>query len=120
MITYDELAAGLEDAWLMAGLHDHLVAGGRQLAHARRHEADAVLVDLDFLRTADLHLDPLQPRSWRCVLPAAAGRTRDYPLRIPAMATAQDSPRLVTHPAALAQAFDLQRRAFAADPRTNR
>ena len=26
MITYDELAAGLEDAWLMAGLHDHLLA----------------------------------------------------------------------------------------------
>ena len=26
MITYDELATGLEDAWLMAGLHDHLLA----------------------------------------------------------------------------------------------
>lgn len=26
MITYDELAAGLEDAWLMAGLHEHLLA----------------------------------------------------------------------------------------------
>lgn len=26
MITYDEIAAGLEDAWLMAGLHDHLLA----------------------------------------------------------------------------------------------
>ena len=26
MITYDELAAGLEDAWLLAGLHDHLLA----------------------------------------------------------------------------------------------
>ncbi len=25
MITYDELAAGLEDAWLMAGLHEHLI-----------------------------------------------------------------------------------------------
>lgn len=25
MITYDELAAGLEDAWLLAGLHDHLL-----------------------------------------------------------------------------------------------
>ena len=25
MITYDELAAGLEDAWVMAGLHDHLL-----------------------------------------------------------------------------------------------
>ena len=25
MITYDELAAGLEDAWLMAGLHEHLL-----------------------------------------------------------------------------------------------
>jgi hypothetical protein len=26
VITYDELAAGLEDAWLMAGLHEHLLA----------------------------------------------------------------------------------------------
>lgn len=26
MITYEELAAGLEDAWLMAGLHEHLFA----------------------------------------------------------------------------------------------
>ena len=26
MITYDELAAGLEDAWMMAGLHEHLLA----------------------------------------------------------------------------------------------
>ncbi|HEX9441873.1 MAG TPA: hypothetical protein VF909_19455, partial [Roseiflexaceae bacterium] len=26
MITYDELAAGLEDAWMLAGLHDHLLA----------------------------------------------------------------------------------------------
>ncbi len=26
MITYDELASGLEDAWLLAGLHDHLLA----------------------------------------------------------------------------------------------
>lgn len=25
MITYDELAAGLEDAWLIAGMHDHLL-----------------------------------------------------------------------------------------------
>lgn len=25
MITYDELAVGLEDAWLMAGLHEHLL-----------------------------------------------------------------------------------------------
>lgn len=25
MITYDEVAAGLEEAWLMAGLHEHLV-----------------------------------------------------------------------------------------------
>jgi hypothetical protein len=25
VITYDELAAGLEDAWLMAGLHDHSI-----------------------------------------------------------------------------------------------
>lgn len=25
MIIYDELAAGLEDAWLMAGLHEHLL-----------------------------------------------------------------------------------------------
>jgi hypothetical protein len=26
VISYDELAAGLEDAWLLAGLHDHLLA----------------------------------------------------------------------------------------------
>src|SRR5215213_4562229 len=26
VITYDELAAGLEDAWLLASLHDHLLA----------------------------------------------------------------------------------------------
>jgi hypothetical protein len=25
VITYDELAAGLEDAWVLAGLHDHLL-----------------------------------------------------------------------------------------------
>jgi hypothetical protein len=25
VITYDELAAGLEDAWVIAGLHDHLI-----------------------------------------------------------------------------------------------
>jgi hypothetical protein len=25
LITYDELAAGLEDAWVLAGLHDHLL-----------------------------------------------------------------------------------------------
>jgi aldehyde dehydrogenase (NAD+)/coniferyl-aldehyde dehydrogenase len=54
---------------------------------------------------------------------AAAGRVhggdgtgRDYPLKIPSMATAQDSARLATHPAQLAQALELQRRAFNADP----
>ena len=26
LITYEELATGLEDAWLMAGLHEHLLA----------------------------------------------------------------------------------------------
>jgi len=26
VISYDELAAGLEDAWMMAGLHEHLLA----------------------------------------------------------------------------------------------
>jgi len=26
VITYEELASGLEDAWLLAGLHDHLIA----------------------------------------------------------------------------------------------
>ena len=26
MITYEELASGLEDAWLLAGLHDHMMA----------------------------------------------------------------------------------------------
>ena len=30
MITYDELAAGLEDAWILAGLHDHLLVESMQ------------------------------------------------------------------------------------------
>ena len=32
MITYEELAAGLEDAWLMAGLHEHLFAESGMVA----------------------------------------------------------------------------------------
>ncbi len=51
--------------------------------------------------------------------PASRGRggTRsDYPLRIPSMATAYDPARLVTHPAQLTQALELQRRSFGADP----
>ena len=47
--------------------------------------------------------------------PAVAGGTGNYPLRIPAMATAHDSSRL-NHPASLAQTLETQRRAFAADP----
>ena len=46
---------------------------------------------------------------------AAAAAERDYPLKIPSMATAQEPARLATHPAQLAQALELQRRAFAAD-----
>jgi hypothetical protein len=30
VITYDELAAGLEDAWILAGLHDHLLVESMQ------------------------------------------------------------------------------------------
>jgi hypothetical protein len=30
VITYDELAAGLEDAWILAGLHDHLLIESMQ------------------------------------------------------------------------------------------
>jgi coniferyl-aldehyde dehydrogenase len=41
---------------------------------------------------------------------------RDYPLKLPSMATAQEPARLATHPSQLAQALELQRRAFAIDP----
>ena len=41
---------------------------------------------------------------------------RDYPLKLPSMATAQEPARLATHPSQLAQALELQRRAFAVDP----
>ena len=44
------------------------------------------------------------------------GRPRNYPLRIPSMATAHEPARLVTHPAQLTQALELQRQSFAADP----
>jgi coniferyl-aldehyde dehydrogenase len=40
---------------------------------------------------------------------------RDYPLKLPSMATAQEPARLATHPAQLAQALELQHRAFAVD-----
>jgi coniferyl-aldehyde dehydrogenase len=40
----------------------------------------------------------------------------DYPLKLPSMATAQEPARLATHPSQLAQALELQRRAFAIDP----
>jgi len=49
----------------------------------------------------------------------ASGRgrsPRDYPLKIPSMATAQEPARLVTHPAQLQQALDTQRSSFAAEP----
>ncbi len=41
---------------------------------------------------------------------------RDYPLKLPSMATAQEPARLATHPSLLAQALESQRRAFAVDP----
>jgi len=47
---------------------------------------------------------------------AVAGGPRDYPLKIPAMATAHESASLLAHPAQLEQALELQRQAFAADP----
>jgi aldehyde dehydrogenase (NAD+)/coniferyl-aldehyde dehydrogenase len=40
---------------------------------------------------------------------------RDYPLKLPSMATAQEPARLATQPSQLAHALDLQRRAFAVD-----
>ena len=39
-----------------ARLHEDLVARFDQFAHCRRHEADAVFMDLDFLRYADTHV----------------------------------------------------------------
>src|SRR6185436_19842633 len=48
------------------------------------------------------------PRQWRQV--------RDYPHKLPLMATAQVTARLAADPTQLAQAFELQRRSFAADP----
>ena len=44
------------------------------------------------------------------------GRPRNYPLRIPSMATAHEPARLATHPAQLSQALELQRQSFARDP----
>ncbi len=40
---------------------------------------------------------------------------RDYPLKLPSMATAQEPARLAAHPAQLALALEQQRRAFAVD-----
>ncbi len=93
------------------------MARGHELAHARRHQADAVLMNLDFLRTTDLHLSPLShPRGRHPAAADGGGTVHDYPLRIPCMATAHDPTRLAAHPAQLTQAFELQRRAFDADP----
>ena len=44
------------------------------------------------------------------------GGRRDYPLRIPSMATAPETARIATHPAALAEILANLRRSFAADP----
>ena len=48
------------------------------------------------------------PHPWR--------QLRDYPLKLPWMATAHEPARLAIHPTQLAQALELQRRAFAVDP----
>ena len=65
------IRVGEADAVGRAGLHEHLVARFDQFAHRRRHEADAVLMDLDFLRNADTHDD--SPRSMSVM---AAGARR--------------------------------------------
>lgn len=44
------------------------------------------------------------------------GGRRDYPLRIPSMATAQETARIAALPAALGEILANQRRAYAADP----
>ena len=43
-----------------ARLHEHLMSVRDQLARARRHQADAVLVDLDLFRHPDAHAGSLQ------------------------------------------------------------
>jgi len=51
---------GVVDANAVAGaaLDEDFVSGGDQLAHSRRHQADAVLMNLDFPRNANSHTCP--------------------------------------------------------------
>ena len=51
-------------------LDHHLVARACELAHTGRHQADAVLMNLDFLRTADLHPSSLSHPRGHQQLPA--------------------------------------------------
>ena len=46
-----------------AGLHQHLVTARAQLAHARRSDRHAILVQLDLTRDPDDHLASSLPRS---------------------------------------------------------
>jgi hypothetical protein len=50
------LRIGQVDRGAGIGLHQHLVAMGRELAHAGRRQADTVFVVLDFLGHADEHV----------------------------------------------------------------
>ena len=52
----DIILVGEVDADAGLGLDDHLVAGGDQLGDRGRGQADAIFVNLDFLRHADAHL----------------------------------------------------------------
>ena len=65
------------DALTRVVLDDHVVAVRRQLAHAARHEADAVFEDLDLFRDADAHGD--FPEGCE----GGNARARDAPRRAP-------------------------------------
>ena len=59
-----ELGVVDSDAVAGAALHEHFVPGGNQLAHSRRHQADAVFMNFDFPRNPDAH-GCLQVLDWQ-------------------------------------------------------
>ena len=70
------------DAHALGGarLHEHLMSVGDELARARRHQADAVLVDLDLFRHPDAHAGSLQKCLALRVLAGTAMATREVHL----------------------------------------
>ena len=52
-VVYPDAVAG-------AGLDDHFMAGSDELANTRRHQADAILMNLDFPRNTDAHGQTLE------------------------------------------------------------